>query len=158
MLEKRIEILKIESHPMRGGWIEIGSTSILLAVSKPSHPMRGGWIEIVFAMLGSIRTEPSHPMRGGWIEILMCVKHTTTRQSHPMRGGWIEIKYVIPFGNQALKSHPMRGGWIEIALILTSLLSICSPTPCGVGGLKSSNHSSAGLPWRRVPPHAGWVD
>ena len=137
MLEKRIEILKIESHPMRGGWIEIGSTSILLAVSKPSHPMRGGWIEIVFAMLGSIRTEPSHPMRGGWIEILMCVKHTTTRQSHPMRGGWIEIWEV-----RTAELHLLGG-----------------PTPCGVGGLKSA--SVGGFPSvssRSHPMRGGWIE
>ena len=137
MLEKRIEILKIESHPMRGGWIEIGSTSILLAVSKPSHPMRGGWIEIVFAMLGSIRTEPSHPMRGGWIEILMCVKHTTTRQSHPMRGGWIEIWEVRTAELHLLGGPtPCGVGGLKLKLGSRVFSNSARPTPCGVGGLK----------------------
>ena len=74
----------------------------------------------------------------------------------------------------------MRGGWIEIKIYHPISIILGSPTPCGVGGLKSKpiknlrkaigSHPMRGgwieIPGepgeltiqRSVPPHAGWVD
>ena len=36
----------MESHPVRGAWIEIIATASLPTTGQVSHPVRGAWIEI----------------------------------------------------------------------------------------------------------------
>ena len=98
--------------------------------------------------------------------------------SLPMRGEWIEIPCSIAV-RRPLPSLPMRGEWIEIIWPLSVLVILCSLSPCGESGLKSSYRAAhvattASLPmrgeWIEIPrlcllsvrqavsPHAGRVD
>ena len=45
LIEWYFRAVVIESHPSRGGWIEI-FCSHLHTIPPPSHPSRGGWIEM----------------------------------------------------------------------------------------------------------------
>ena len=36
----------LESHPVRGAWIEIGGLLLIVPDDLASHPVRGAWIEI----------------------------------------------------------------------------------------------------------------
>ncbi len=60
---------------------------------RQSHPARGGWIEIRLRQT-SISTIKSHPARGGWIEISGLCDSALDHGSHPARGGWSEMLYV----------------------------------------------------------------
>ena len=56
-----------------------------------SHPVRGAWIEIffderVYNVFGS------HPVRGAWIEMPERPTYPMRYKSHPVRGAWIEIR------------------------------------------------------------------
>ena len=56
-----------------------------------------------------------------------------------------------------IASHPSRGGWIEIIKLRNRVGIVKSPTPHGVGGLKS-NAKVKGITGKEVPPLTGWVD
>ncbi len=43
-------------------------------------------------------------------------------------------------------SHPIRGGWIEIATMGRYIMGKRSPTPYGVGGLKSGRETLSKAP------------
>ena len=56
---------KDESHPTRGGWIEICPASHPVVKSQ-SHPTRGGWIEIkILIQILIICEVPPHT---GWVD------------------------------------------------------------------------------------------
>ena len=61
-------LLFLQSHPVRGAWIEIENTAVLTQ-SMMSHPVRGAWIEIRLTIQLLNWLEKSHPVRGAWIEI-----------------------------------------------------------------------------------------
>ena len=54
-----------------------------------SHPARGGWIEI---FVGAITDNKlmSHPARGGWIEIAEGSVKVIDRRIVPPRTGWVD--------------------------------------------------------------------
>ena len=59
----------LESHPSRGGWIEIqnGKKMKPKGISPTPHGVGGLKSRIE---CGFVRTRSSHPSRGGWIEII----------------------------------------------------------------------------------------
>ena len=57
-----------QSLPVRGAWIEIGSTTSDTPLIL-SLPVRGAWIEIIGAVREALSPPPSLPVRGAWIEI-----------------------------------------------------------------------------------------
>ena len=75
-----------------------------------SHPARGGWIEIP-QWLCIYETTLSHPARGGWIEIIYKTGALILSRSHPARGGWIEISATPPI--QKKGAVPPRKGWVD---------------------------------------------
>ena len=76
-----------ESHPTRGGWIEI----LLIRYSRPgvsSHPTRGGWIE----MASSSTQEPSFcptPQGVGGLKYYWKSKNEN-RAKVPPHKGWVD--------------------------------------------------------------------
>ena len=76
-----------ESHPARGGWIEIPCV-ISIWLSVLSHPARGGWIEINVDGY-TPKNKKSHPARGGWIEIALAVERLGLLPVPP-RKGWVD--------------------------------------------------------------------
>ena len=56
-----------------------------------SHPVRGAWIEIESYIIDDFKHR-SHPVRGAWIEISVWMGVSTSSSSHPVRGAWIEIR------------------------------------------------------------------
>ena len=147
-----------QSHPARGGWIEM--------CAHPS-PMRGtigptphgvGGLKC-FGRSHAAGSAGSHPARGGWIEMLDIAQRDPGSGGPTPHGvgglkchsGW-EITpqpCPTPHGVGGLKyrrdhrpyrlvmSHPARGGWIEIFSTSVNVrLYSASPTPHGVGGLK----------------------
>ena len=60
----------MESHPVRGAWIEISISVLVIGFILRSHPVRGAWIEIFLDYTcGCFNGIMSHPVRGAWIEI-----------------------------------------------------------------------------------------
>ena len=170
-------VTRITSHPVRGGWIEIGlhlATPVATLCPTPcgvgglkfgwsrfqlirfkSHPVRGGWIEMILKR-SSLNAFSSHPVRGGWIEITPLRECFLGSESHPVRGGWIEIASFV-LKTRLTPSHPVRGGWIEIRCGIKTRKTAGCPTPCGVGGLKCVQNTAEHIVYD-VPPRAGWVD
>ena len=56
-----------------------------------SHPSRGGWIEMKKVKCQHNRQWQSHPSRGGWIEIQYTVTEGLLLLVPPLTGWWIEI-------------------------------------------------------------------
>ena len=61
-------------------------------IKAESHPVRGAWIEILGKFGDRIKGFLSHPVRGAWIEIMRKeYPYYLAYSSHPVRGAWIEI-------------------------------------------------------------------
>ena len=51
-----------------------------------SHPVRGAWIEIHLLLVLPLPPEQSHPVRGAWIEISIFFAHVTAPCVAPREG------------------------------------------------------------------------
>ena len=124
------------SHPARGAWIEMSSSS---TSTKPSgsHPARGAWIEICTTQCRSLNASGRTPqgVRGLKFQHISPPYFLSSRTpqgvrglksielhrqigghwSHPARGAWIEISW-SPCPRLARLSHPARGAWIEMVV------------------------------------------
>ena len=61
-------IRKTGPTPCGVGGLKYAHPSIPMATGDQSHPVRGGWIEMELKYnIGEL--EASHPVRGGWIEM-----------------------------------------------------------------------------------------
>ena len=69
-------LLFLQSHPVRGAWIEIDDSEGLSVRKMESHPVRGAWIEIVKYIGDHDREFESHPVRGAWIEMIVLGSQT----------------------------------------------------------------------------------
>ena len=68
LLPNIAKLPSMESHPVRGAWIEIKRYRRING-SHGSHPVRGAWIEMISPQRNAARPPRSHPVRGAWIEI-----------------------------------------------------------------------------------------
>ena len=81
----RFPLLPLQSHPVRGAWIEMAVNTVGVLLKLPSHPVRGAWIEIapiIYRGLSSL----SHPVRGAWIEIGDRIFDLATYEVAPRQG------------------------------------------------------------------------
>ena len=102
------------SHPARGAWIEITTTTsgYTLSSRRTPHGVRG--LKSDAAEIVADCIESSHPARGAWIEIQTGPSPPAGpfgRTPHGVRG--LKLLPVIP-SLPTSTSHPARGAWIEI--------------------------------------------
>ena len=78
-----------QSHPSRGGWIEIsGMMPILIRLYGPT-PHGVGGLKFDLSRLVLIEVL-SHPSRGGWIEILAAFTTALLKALVPPLTGWVD--------------------------------------------------------------------
>ena len=99
-----------ESHPVRGGWIEMPDDITDEMIAASPTPCGVGGLKFLLLRIPDKSAE-SHPVRGGWIEMTSTGKIIGRYKSHPVRGGWIEI--VAGDRAQDRPEVPPRAGWVD---------------------------------------------
>ena len=123
-----------QSHPVRGGWIEIAYLRRRPCIRARPTPCGVGGLKSRHSGRGvNVQRRPT-PCGVGGLKFREARRGLHPTPSHPVRGGWIDMTARSSGLHCHFWSHPVRGGWIEIE--------------------NATNFSRV----TKVPPRAGWVD
>ena len=70
------------------------SDVVAAKIIKESHPTRGGWIEIANLYISVLDLASPTPHGVGGLKWTNCARSMRANLSHPTRGGWIEMAIV----------------------------------------------------------------